>query len=359
MPFPLPPGLESSIDLLRAAERARGVLGELVGHARLIANIELVTRALSLREAVLSSRMEGTETTVAEVLIQEATKAIAAEDTDLHEVNNYLRTVQLAEEWLRDGRQVRVPFVKDLHARLLRGVRGEERNPGGLRRKNVYIGARHLGLSGARFVPPPVEHVESLIEELFGFTSGERTYGPLIDCAIAHYQFETIHPFEDGNGRLGRLLIPVHLIDWGVMDRPLLYLGPFFESHSDEYRDGLLAVSRYGAWNAWVVFFLNAIHDTAADALVRATRIVELREDYRRRVTTSVNSKYAFTALDRVFQSVAVSAGLIQEATGTTAPTARRIIDAMVHAGILRLDERIGGTQYWVASELLSEVYAE
>lgn len=359
IPNPIPPEVKFTRELLVAAEAARGAVGELVGHARLIANVDLVVQALARREAVLSSKLEGTHTTVVEVLMHEAAGGPSLEDSDLHEVLNYLRTIELATSWLAEGRRVGPPFVADLHARLLQGVRGADRNPGGLRRKNVFIGDRVRGLAGARFVPPPVEHVEPLIEDLFNFTRNGTTFGPMIDCAIAHYQFETIHPFEDGNGRLGRLLIPLHLMDWGVLDRPLLYLGPYLEEHADEYRDGLLRVSQSGDWSSWLVFFLGAIHHAALDGLARASRIVELQRDYRMRVSAELNSRYVLPALEAVFESVVVSVSQIEEATHATAPTAKKLIDAFTDLGILRLAHRQSGKQFWIASELLDEAYSD
>lgn len=273
---------------------------------------------------------------------------------------NYIGTIELAREWLAEGRELAPPLIKDLHARLLTGVRGQSKHPGSYRLKNVYIGNRERGFKAARFIPPPLEHVGALMDALFSFTSGERAYGPMIDSALAHYQFETIHPFEDGNGRLGRLLIPLHLQQWGVLDRPLLYLSPYMDAHADEYRDGLLMVSREGAWDAWISFFLEAIRATAADALERVRAVMDLQSRYRALLPKGPPSKFSFPALDLVFDNVLVSIGQLTDAFSTSAPTAKTIIDNFVNLGILEPYIRVGKRQkrqMWIARELFTRVY--
>ena len=357
VPHPLPPELLISGRLLVAVEEARGAVSELVGQARLVANLDLVSRALARREAVLSSRIEGTQTEIVEVLLQTADKPAAAEDSDLFEVLNYVDTISLAREWLAEGRALGQPLIKDLHARLLAGVRGRDKQPGTYRLKNVYIGNRERGFTGARFIPPPLEHVPALMDDLITFTAGERAYGPMIDSALVHYQFETIHPFQDGNGRLGRLLIPLHLQQWGVLDRPLLYLSPYMDAHEEEYRDGLLLVSREAAWDAWISFFLEAIRATAADALARLRAIMELQSRYRALLPQGPPSKFSFPALDLVFDNVLVSVRQLKDAFATSAPTAKTIIDNFVKLGILEPYGRVGKRQMWIARELFTRVY--
>lgn len=330
-------------------------MGELVGQARLIQNAELVTRSLSRTEAVYSSRIEGTQTEILEVLVHNAAPAPPGED--LVEVLNYIATAELAQDWFKDGRLLDVSLIKELHARLLSGVRGADKHPGAFRTQDVYIGSRAAGFEGARFVPPPMEHVAPLMEDLIAFTSGPTVYGPLIDSAIAHYQFESIHPFEDGNGRLGRLLIPLQLIGRGILDRPLLFVSRFLETHATEYRDSLLAVSQGGHWNAWVTFFLEAVRATAVDALLRVDRIIGLQVEYRRRVQAVTTSSYALRALDLVFDAVVVSARQIEERLGASPATSRATIETLARLGILEPYRRIRGAQYWLAEELLQQVY--
>lgn len=319
-----------------------------------------MSRALARREAVLSSRLEGTQTEIVEVLLQTGDKPAAEEDSDLHEVLNYVATIALAREWMAEGRKLAPPLVKDLHSRLLTGVRGRDKHPGSYRLKNVYIGNRERGFAAARFIPPPLEHVPGLMDGLFAFASEERAFGPMIDAALVHYQFETIHPFEDGNGRLGRLLIPLHLQQWGVLDRPLLYLGPYFEAHAEEYRDGLLMASREGAWEEWISFFLEALRSTAMDAMVRVTAVLDLQARYRALLLTGPASKFAFPALDLIFDHVLINVGQLTDAFSVSAPTGKTLIDTFVGLGILEPYGVVGTRhkrQTWIARELYSRVY--
>ena len=360
VPNRLPPELGVDWSLVRPIEEARAATSELVGQARLTKNIDLIINAFARREALLSSRMEGTQTEIEELLLRDALpKAVLAEDTDLHEVLNYLATLDLAQSWLADGRQLDVSLVKELHARLLLGVRGASKSPGAFRPADVWIGRHGDRREDARFVPPPMEQVPPLVDDLVAFTMAEPVFGPLVDSAIAHYQFETIHPFQDGNGRLGRLLIPLHLMEWKVLDRPLIYLGPYFESHQDRYRDGLLAVSRDGAWIEWIRFFLEAIRATAVDARNRVQRMMTLEADYRERVIARSTSRFALPALDVVFGRVFVSVGSLEEHLGVRAPTAKGVIDTFVDLKILQPYRRVRGRQTWFAAELLEQVYAD
>lgn len=367
VPAPLPPKLRITRELLIAVEEARAAVSELNGRGRLVRSLDLIVRPLARREAVLSSKLEGTQTEIRELILREASPEWDArhsawehlrQSEDVEEVLNYLATIQLAQAWLADGRSLELPMIKDLHARLLQGVRGQERVSGALRSRDVYIGTARGGMENARFVPPPPEQVEALLGGLVSFADGETTYGPLIDAAIAHYQFEAIHPFEDGNGRLGRLLIPLQLMQRGVLERPLVYLGSYFLDHDWQYRDGLLRVSTRGAWLEWVLLFLDAVRSAARDALRRVERFLELHDEYRERVAASP-SKAPLLALDFVMERVFVTVRDVEDATGTTYPTARVAIDALVEAGVLVPHARIRGSQVWRAEQLLREVYED
>jgi Fic family protein len=358
LPNRLPPELPLNRELLVAADAARGAISELVGLAKHVANADLIMRPLVRREAVLSSRIEGTQTEIREVLAQEAAPTEAgSRDADMEEVLNYLATLDLGQRWFNDGRAIGVPLIKDLHARLLRGVRGKDRHPGALRGSAVYIGNRADGFGEARFVPPPPEHVEPSLLDLVSFLGGDFAYGPIVDCAIGHYQFETIHPFEDGNGRVGRLLIPLYLLQRQVLDRPFLYLSPYFDAHRQDYMDLLLGVSTKGRWLDWVLFFLRAVRAQAVDAELRVKRVLELQERYRRQVIESGGNKAALVGVDLVMERVYVSVPQLADFTKTTYPTAKSAADTLAELGIIQPYRRIRGTQYWYADELLKQVY--
>lgn len=357
VPAGLRPEVELSWDLLRAIDDARAVISELTGQARLIKNIDLVIRPLARREAVLSSRIEGTRTEVRDLLLSEAAGEAPEEDTDIYEVFNYLATIDLAQEWFADGRRLDSSLVKELHSRLLLGVRGADKRPGAYRAQDVYIGNRAEGIHKARFIPPPVERIPALMEDWLAFSHEDSVYSPLVDAAIAHYQFEAIHPFEDGNGRLGRLLVPLHLMQEGVLDRPLLYLSPVLLDEDRAYRDGLLAVSTEGAWTEWIIFMLRAMKVAAADALGRVQRVMELHEQYQQKVRTATNSKYPILALELVMDRAFVSVPDVVQFAETTYPTAKSAIETLQSLGVLVPHGRIRGRQIWRAEELLREVY--
>lgn len=357
VPAPLPPDILPAWGILHAVEHARGALSELVGLARRIQNLNLVLGPLTRREAVLSSRIEGTHTEIEEVLRAQAEPdRDVAEDSDLFEVLNYLRALTRGQDWVDDGRPVNLTFIRGLHEVLLEGVRGQDKHPGAFRTRQVYIGDHVRGLRDARFVPPPPEQVPPLIDNLVQTLNIPSPYGPLIDSAIMHYQFEAIHPFEDGNGRIGRLLVPLYLQAVGVLDRPLLYLSPYFEAHRDDYLDHLLRVSTRGAWDRWIAFFLDAVRIASNDACLRVQRMLDLDARYRELVRGQ-RSRIIWPALDYVMTNVYVTVGALAVYTKSTYPTARTAIAILEAIGILAPSGRMHGAQEWVAGALLDQVY--
>lgn len=358
LPDLLPPELLIPKDILVLSTEAGRMIGELVGRASLISNVDLISGALARREAIFSSRMEGTQTEIRDLLAHEADAREMSGDEadDMTEVLNDLATIDLAVSWRSEGRALSMAMIRDLHERLMQGVRGQDKHPGEFRRSDVYIGNRALGFAGARFVPPPSREVAPLMENLVSFMSGKDGYGPLIDAAVSHYQFETIHPFEDGNGRLGRLIISLQLMEAGALDRPLLYLGPALHARDSQYRDALLAVSERGTWQTWISFFLEAIRDAAMDASARVRRALELEQRYRASLATS-RSPNALRALDVALDRLFVSVPQMEAALDTTAPTARAVIDSLVDAGVLVSEGRIRGRQQWFARDLVEQVY--
>lgn len=227
---------------------------------------------------MLSNRIEGTYAEVRTVLRREVGHdSSSKEDADVREVRNYLHALKQGQDWVQEGRPLNLLLLRSLHAELLQGVRGQDKHPGSLRSSQVYIDNQAEGVHNARFVPPPPEQVLPLLEDLIAFSDRGATYGPLIDCAILHYHFETVHPFEDGNGRVGRLLIPLFLSCQGVLDRPILYLSRYFDEHRDTYLALLSGVNTHGNWLEWIVFFLDAIRSQAADSRERVQRILALK----------------------------------------------------------------------------------
>jgi Fic family protein len=357
VPDALPPLIPTPRELLLATDAARGAISTLAGEARSITNADLL-QPLSRREAVLSSRIEGTHTEVREVLLKAAARPEDEEQgTDLGEVLNYLAALELGQDWQSEGRPLGTSLLRELHTRLMQGVRGGDKNPGQFRQKDVYIGNRAVGFAHSRFVPPPWREVPGLITDWSTFAAAEGYYGTLADCAILHYQFETIHPFEDGNGRIGRLVLPLYLMARGVLDRPLLYLSPFFEAHRQEYVDRLLRVSTDGLWVEWLLFFLRAVKSQAEDAMERLHRVRALQLEYERRVKTGTTSRTAFLAIPAVMDNVFISVPQIARATGSSYPAAKGAVEALTSLGILIPYRRIKGAQFWVADEVAKEAY--
>jgi len=356
VPPPLPPRLELSRELVLKDGDARGLIGELLGQSRRI-EANLLIAPLRRREAILSNVIEGTYTQVEDVLLGEVTGERPETGAETVEVLKTIDAISLGQELLQSGRPLSSSMILELHALLLRSVRGEQRHPGEYRRVQVYLGSRAGGLSEARYVPPPPEQVRPLMDALVQFAGSGPVYGPLIDAALLHYQFEAIHPFEDGNGRLGRALIPLYWLQQGLFDEPVLYLGGYLAAHRQAYIDHLSRVSFANDWTAWVEFFLTAAAAEARDALRRLLRVEELMARYGTLVTAASRSSVPLCALETVFTRVYVSAGDIADATSASFPAARDAIRVLEGIGLLQPGPRLRGKQYWVASEIIDELY--
>jgi Fic family protein len=320
LPDPLPPAIAPSWALAEANQEAALVVGQLAGQARLISNEELVTGALVLREAVESNRIEGTQTLIEDVLLQRVAGPPgdrASADANL-EVLRYVESVHAGAEAIRDGQPFSLFLIRSLHRTLIEGTRGDSINPGAFRSKAVAIGRPGDGFEEARFVPPPPELVPDAMAALAEFAEAIPPFGALIGCGLLHYQFETIHPFEDGNGRLGRLLLPLYLVRRGVMERPLLYLSHYLERNRDEYIR-LLKGKHKGEWEPWLLFFLKGVQLQARDALDRASRVLALQASYRERVRQRARSQAALATLDLAMEKVFVTVpGVAGSSGGTT-----------------------------------------
>src|SRR6266536_5812256 len=254
-PNPTPRELDLSAELVLALSEADQELGRLAGLGELLPNPHLVIRPYVRREAVSSTRIEGTQSTLGELFSAEAQLRLLPESLDLREVLNYVRALELGIDRLRTF-PLSNRLLRDMHVELVRGVRGQERTPGEFRRSPHWIGGR--GLSDAVFVPPDPERMIPALDDFEKYLHEEVPLPLLIRCALVHYQFETIHPFLDGNGRLGRLLVVFYLMERGLLRQPLLYLSAYFERNRDEYVGHLQRVREDGAYEEWVTFFLHA-----------------------------------------------------------------------------------------------------
>lgn len=282
LPDPLPPEIDQG-RLVEEVYEAATALGQLRGLGPVAGDPSILRSPFIRKEAEQSSQIEGTRVTLSDLYAYEAGHENIVEDEkrrELPEVFNHVQTIEFALS--QQGNGITIDFICELNRRLLSGVRGEERDPGQLRETQNWIGETN-DIHEARYVPPPSQHVRPLLERLVEYINGERQRLPLIDIALMHYQFEAIHPFRDGNGRVGRLLITLQLLNEDIMPEPYLYLSAYLNENRDEYTDHLLAVSQENAWHEWVEFLLNGITEQANEAQERAGEIVDLRERYRQK----------------------------------------------------------------------------
>jgi Fic family protein len=360
VPNPLPPLLELDAALWRSLSTADRALGELAGLGRTLPNPQLLINPFMRREAVLSSRIEGTQAGIADLYAYEASQlALPGFDettpaSDVQEVLNYVHALEYALEEIK-RLPVSLRLLRNMHGRLMEGVRGAHSTAGEFRRIPNLIGHPGATLQNARYVPPPVPEMIAALDALEKYlhTQREEDYPPLVRLALIHYQFEAIHPFEDGNGRSGRLLISLLLVNWGLLPAPLLYLSAFFERYRATYYDLLFAVSERGAWREWVLFFLQGVSDQAADAIARAKHLQDLREGWRAQLLQGRASATALHLLDTLFVAPVITTRGAQEILGVTYPAAKANIQKLVQAGILAPGQRAANGQTYIADAVL------
>ena len=258
VPYALPPPLAPpSWDMVCRLSNADRAVSELGGIARNLPNPHLLISPFLRREAVASTRIEGTEVSLSDLFYYEASGHAELSASDVEEVANYVAALEYGLELVRQGRPLSLGLLKELHRILMSGVRGQDRSPGAFRDKQNWItGRRSKRLEDARFVPPPPPQTADALEQLETYLGVPSVLPPLVRLSLIHYQFEAIHPFEDGNGRIGRLLISLLLCAEGILPAPLLYLSAYLERNRDEYMDKMLAVSQRGAWEDWILFFI-------------------------------------------------------------------------------------------------------
>ncbi|MGQ0545291.1 MAG: Fic family protein [Betaproteobacteria bacterium] len=292
---------------------------------------------LTTQEAVLSSKIEGTQATLGDVLRFEAGEAPASAERreDIHEVLNYRKALREAESQLKKH-PFSLALLKRLHWVLLQSVRGRDRAPGDFRSTQVWIGAPGTPIEAARFIPPEPAKVLKLLGNLETYWRRDEL-DPLVQLALIHAQFEIIHPFRDGNGRIGRMLVPVFLFEKRLLGCPMFYLSAYFEAHRDEYIARLRDLNGAQSWNTWVAFFLRAL---AAQAEVNATKargILALYERLKAQAIALTRSEYAIPLLDRFFaQPVFASNALFGQAGLPTKPAVTKLLNQLREAGILK-----------------------
>jgi len=349
VPAPLPPRLQYSNELVLTLSAADAALSELSGLGRLLPNPRLLIGPYVRREAVLSSRIEGTQASLSDILADEAGQVSQTPPDDVQEVRNYVVALEYGIERLQTL-PLSLRLVCELHGQLMQGVRGGHATPGEFRRSQNWIGPAGSTPATAPYVPPPVQEMKEALGEWEKFLHIRGTLPELIQCALMHEHFEAIHPFLDGNGRVGRLLITLFLIERGRLGLPLLYLSEFIERHRREYYQHLQAVRTHGDWDTWLQYFLNGVRWSARRAIRQAGQLIDLRESLRQRLATLPK---ALPLVDALFENPYLTPPKVKELTGVSDPTARSLLGKLEAAGIVR---EVTGRQWGklhVAQEVL------
>ena len=341
------PGLVSLLDSASLA------VGTLAGVGETIANPHLLIRPFLRREAVLSSRIEGTIASLPDLFAYE-TGGRPQPDGDVVEVVNYVTALEYGIERL-DTLPISFRLVNELHGRLMAGARGQDGLPGQFRAQQVWIGAPGSTIQEARFVPPPHGRLRALFHDWEAFVNESTDMPPLVRCALMHYQIEAIHPYSDGNGRIGRLLITLFLCASGVLSAPLLYLSAYFERDRQRYYDELLGVSATGDWDRWLRYFLEGVRKEARDALARIRRMRGVQEEMRELLHSRRESANGLRLLEELFARPVITVSEASRLLGVSDPGARRVLGRLVDAGIVT---RVDGSwpSLYAARRLLDEL---
>lgn len=357
LPPKLPPEVAFDVALVRRLSAADRALGQLAGVGRTLPNPHLLAHTMVRREAVLSSRIEGTEATLSDLVRYEVAPT-AVQAVDVAEVYNYVAAV---EHVLAPDRRLplSLSLLREAHEILLTGVRGGYATPGEFRRTQNWIGSPGCVLDTATYVPPPPERMWECLDAFEKHLHAEHELPPLVTIACLHYQFEAIHPFIDGNGRVGRLLVALLLVDWGLLPAPLLDLSAYLEPRRDEYYARLLAVTIDGDWAGWISFFLDVVANQAGDALRRAQELQSLREELRGRVTGLRSSSLGPRLVDALFETPAMTIGRAVKVLDVTRRAATQNVERLLDAGVLTEVASTGRARLFVAEDVLRVLSSE
>jgi len=352
IPAPLPPNLVWSLPLISALSEAERDLSRLAALAGGFPFPRLLIQPFMRREAVLSSRIEGTRATLAELYTYESAQLSFLESgDDVREVHNYVTALDYGLERLKTL-PISLRLIREIHEKLMHGVRGGNLTPGEFRRTQNWIGPAGSTIMTATYVPPPVDKMNQALGDLEKFIHTGTDVPVLARAAMIHYQFEALHPFLDGNGRVGRLLMALLFTEWNILPQPLLNLSVYFERYRQEYYDHLLAVSQRGDWEVWLRFFLRGVSSQAQDSLVRMQRLEAIRTKYEPLVKSDRNSERMGAVLDFLFARPILSAKQLAENVGMPFKTARQYIEKLAKAGILREVTGNARNQIYRANEI-------
>ena len=352
VPSSLPPDLSYSPALVKLLGEASVAIGELAGAGRMLPNPYMLIGQSMRREAVLSSKIEGTQSDLDDLYFFEAEPNEPPSKPDVREVHNYVRALEYGL-----GRIENFPVCSrlftELHERLMQSVRGEHATPGEFRRSQNWIGPPGCLLNEATYVPPPVDEMNTALSDLEKFLHAETDIPDLVRLALIHAQFEMIHPFIDGNGRIGRLLISLLLVNWGLLSDALLYLSAFFDRYRDNYYRCLLQISHAGAWEDWVEFFLRGVREQSRAALLSAKQLLDLQAEYREQLSGRRVTKITYDLLDQLFASPYVSVPFVRDRWHVNFRTADKAISDLCNIGLLQEVTEQRRNRIWAAPGIM------
>jgi len=356
VPNALPPAIEWDTKLVSQVSKADLAVGTLSGLGETVPNPHLLIYPFIRREAVLSSRIEGTQSSLSDLLLFEATQV--EKRGDVREVQNYVRAMEYGLKRL-DELPLSLRFIRELHGILMEGVRGQHATPGEFRQSQNWVGSAGAFLGEATYVPPPVPEMQECLNQLEKFLHARTRLPPLVEAALVHYQFEAIHPFLDGNGRIGRLLATLLLCQRNVLSKPLLYLSAFFEKHRREYYELLLNVSQSSQWRKWIEFFLQAVTEQSNDAVSRSRHLLELLRDYSQLAREKHLPPTAGQLVELIFMKPVLNAKTAQELLKVSYPSAQYALASLENAGILAEITGRKRAKAYAAKEILKALDGE
>ncbi len=358
IPAPLPPTLQFDTDLVRTLSGADRALGKLSGLGSTSSSNILFVRPFIRREAILSSRIEGTRTDLSTLYAYEAGQLYLpgftpnAPEADTREVYNYVTALEYGLKRL-NTLPVSLRLTKELHTRLMDGVRGGQATPGQFRHSQNWIGEPNCTLNEATFVPPPVPQMHEALNDWEMYIHTDDDLPPLVRLALIHYQFEAIHPFLDGNGRIGRLLNALLLVNWDLLPIPLLYLSAYFEENRTRYYELLTAVSQHGAWHEWILFFLRGVIEQAADANHRAQDLYNLQNQWQKTLRVARSTSLMSSVVNVLFEMPFQSAKDIRQRFNVSHQTAIKTLRKLESLEILKEVTGKNRNQLFLASSIL------
>ncbi|MEW5979978.1 MAG: Fic family protein [Acidobacteriota bacterium] len=339
IPATLPPNppVRTDSELTSLLSEADRSLGRLDGVTSVLPNPDLFVAMYVRQEAVLSSQIEGTQSTLEDVLQFEIDSRGQNLPKDVAEVVNYVKAMRFGLERL-DALPLSLRLIREIHGVLLEDRRGSRRTPGEFRRTQNWIGPSGCSLTTATFVPPPVPEMNLALDNLERFLHDRDSYPLLLQCGLAHAQFETIHPFLDGNGRVGRLLITFLLCQRGALHRPLLYLSHYLKRHRTQYYDRLMAIRNDGDWEGWLKFFLRGVGEVSQDATSTARAILDLRNRHQQMIMENMgsNSGNGIRLLDYLLEQPLINVRMIEQRFQCVYVTAKKLVDQLVDLGLVR-----------------------